>query len=187
MNTQIRLRRMVRESFEVLMHPDVRTLNYYGARGSDGDALTYVAVGAFIVSLVSLLFGGGGNALGFIMAIINQLFEFYLFAGVIYFVGKQFGGIGDFEAVVYTFALFYVPILLLTWALTLGLLFVPGGANLFIWMTLAGMLARGVFAYLGVRAVLRLRRPRDALLTVGIGLLVIWVIQLAFSQSFGVI
>ncbi len=80
---------------------------------SDSDALTYVAIGSFLVVLLSMLVMGGGNPMDLVFGVVNQLFEFYIFAGITYFVGKQFGGIGTFEDITYTFSLFYVPILLL--------------------------------------------------------------------------
>src|SRR5919197_651590 len=107
MNAQIQLSRMVRQSADVMAHPSVRTFNYYGARASDSDALLYVTVGVVLVTLLSMIVFRSLDIIGLAFAVVNQLFDFYIFAGVVYFVGRQFGGIGSFPTVAYTFSLFY--------------------------------------------------------------------------------
>ncbi len=117
---------------------------------------------------------------------VNQLFEFYIFAGITYFVGKQFGGIGTFQDITYTFSLFYVPILLISWLLILALVLTGiAPASLLSLVSFLQLAAQAFFAYQAVQGALRVRRKRDALLTVGIALITLWVIQMAFSQASG--
>jgi hypothetical protein len=181
MNAQLQIARMARQSADVLAHPSVRSFSYYSARASDSDALTYVAIGSFLVVLLSMLVAGGASAIDLVFGVVNQLFEFYIFAGITYFIGKQFSGIGTFENVTYTFALFYVPILVLSWLIRLVLSLLGFGQliPLILILELAG---QAFFAYLAVQGALRLRRKRDAALTVVLGLITLWVIQLAFSR-----
>jgi hypothetical protein len=171
---------MARQSADVMARPSVRTFSYYGARSSDSDALLYVTVAAVAIGLVGLALARILNIIGLAFGVVNQLFEFYIFAGVIYFVGRQFGGIGSFTTVVYTFVLFYVPILVVSSALTLAAAFLRTGLPLVLLISLAQLAAQAYFAYLAVQAAMYLRRPRDAALTVAIGLAVLWLIQLVF-------
>lgn len=186
MNAQVQISRMARQSADVVAHPNVRTFSYYSTRASDSDALTYVALGSFLIVLLRMFALGGGSAMGLVFGVVNQLFEFYVFAGITYFVGKQFGGIGTFENITYTFSLFYVPILLLSWLLTLVLVLLriapPSLISLVSFLQLA---AQAFFAYQAVQGALRVRRKRDAALTVGIALITLWVLQQIFRQSAG--
>jgi hypothetical protein len=183
MNAQLQLSRMARQSADVMIHPSVRTFSYYGARSSDSEALLYVTVAAVLVGLLGMIIARSLNVIGLAYEVVNQLFEFYIFAGVIYFVGKQFGGIGSFTTVAYTFALFYVPIMLLAWLLTLALAFLRVGLPLLPWVSLLELIAQAFFAYPAAQAAMYLRRPRDAALTVAIGLAVLWLIHLVFRGS----
>jgi hypothetical protein len=183
MNAQLQIARMARQSADVLAHPNVRTFSYYSARASDSDALTYVAIGSFLIVLLSMLATRGGSAIGLVFGIVNQLFEFYVFSGITYFIGKQFGGIGTFENVTYTFSLFYVPILVLAWLIKLVVALLLADVMVLSLISFLQLAAQAFFAYLAVQGALRLRRKRDAALTVGIGLITLWVIQMVFSQS----
>lgn len=181
MNTQLQLGRIIRQSADVMLHPSVRTFNYYAARASDSDALTYVAIGALLQTVLSLLAGGGGSAMNLVISVVNQLFQFYLFAGLVYFFGKQFAGIGNFESVTYAFALFYVPILVLSWLL----IWVMFLLQLYSWLLIPlilQVLAQGIYAYQAIQAVLYIRRKRDAALSVVIGMIMLWVVQMALSR-----
>ena len=180
MNAQVRIREMLNYSFDVLRHPSVKTFRFYSARASDSDALTYVAVVAFLIGIISIFIGGVGSAINLLLTMVNTLFNFYIFSGVVYFIGKQFGGGGEFESVVYTFSLFHVPILLLTWLFQLVAVYVIPDMNLFIYINLVGAAVQAFYAYLAVQACLYFSSRRDALLTVGAGILVFWVIQQIF-------
>lgn len=184
MNAQARLGQMLRQSMDVLLHPAISTFRRYAVRASDSDALTYVAVAAFIVTLLGVAGSGGGmGVIGLLLAIINTLFGFYLFAGVMYFIAKQFGGSGEFITVVYLFALFYAPILILTWLLLVAARFVPGAAVVSLPLYFLGFALQAFYAYQAIQAGMYLRRRRDALIAVLVGLVVLWVIERILSGA----
>ena len=183
MNLLAQLSRMLRQSFDAMLHPDVRVFNYYGVRASDSETLLYATVGATLVALLNALTFGNLSIIGLAYFVVYQLLAFYIFAGIAYFVGRQFGGMGGFPTVAYTFALFYVPILVLPalviWLLSL--LHIAPPPLILVW--LFQLVAWGLYAYLAVQAALYLRRPRDAALTVLIALAGLWLFQLVSRQS----
>ncbi len=182
MNVLTQLSRMLRQSADVMIHPNVRTFNYYSVRALDSEALLYVTVGATLVGLLNTFVVGNFDLIGLAYAILNQLFQFYLFAGIAYFVGRQFGGMGSFPTVAYTFALFYVPLMVLISVLILALLLLRVSL-LPLWvLPLVQLVALAFYAYQAVQAALYLRRPRDAALTVLISLAALWLIQFIFRQ-----
>lgn len=184
MNAQVRLGQMLRQSMDVLLHPSIHTFRRYAVRASDSDALTYVAVAAFIVTLLGAIASGGGmNVIGLLFAIINALFGFYLFAGIMYFIARQFGGSGEFITVVYLFALFYAPILVLTWLVLVAVRFIPGAAIASLPIYFLGFVLQAFYAYQAIQAGMYLRRKRDALIAVLVGLVVLWVIERILSGS----
>ena len=183
MNALAQLSRMLRQSVDAMIHPSVRTFNYYGARASDSETLLYATVGVTLIGLLNQLLFGSLDVIGLAYFVVNQLFAFYIFAGIAYLVGRQFGGMGGFQTVASTFVLFYVPIVVLfaalLWALLLARIAPPPLA--LVW--LAQLAALGFYAYHAVQAALYLRRPRDIALTVLIALAGLWLIQLLTRQS----
>ena len=181
MNAQMQVSRMARQSADVMIHPSVRTFNYYGARANDSEALLYVAVAALLIGLAGLILARSLDVLDMAFGVVSQLFEFYIFAGLSYFVGQRFRGIGSFTTVAYTFSLFYVPILLLTWALSLALgLLRVGPPQLPLLVGLLGLAAQAYYAYLAVQAAMYIRSQRHAALTVAIALAALLLLQLIF-------
>lgn len=186
MNAQVRLTRMVRASADVLVHPQSRLFRSYAARGSDSDALTYVAIAAFATIILQMLSARGGSAIGLLSGVVNQLFNFYIFAGVAYFVSKQQGGLGNFEEVAYAFALFYVPVTILIWLLFWLALLLPFGGALLPWLWLVsplGLLAQVFYGVRAVRGVMNFRSNKEPLTAVVLAILALWVLQLAFSGA----
>jgi hypothetical protein len=183
MNVLAQLARMLRQSADVLIHPNVRVFNYYGARASDSETLLYATIGATLIGLLNQLIFGNLDVIGLAYFVVNELFAFYIFAGIAYFVGRQFGGMGGFPTVAYTFVLFYVPIIVLPAALIAALLLlrIAPPALQFVWPL--QLVALGCYAYQAVQAALYIRRPRDAALTVLIALAALWLIQLLSRQS----
>jgi hypothetical protein len=119
--------------------------------------------------------------IGLAFGVVSQLFEFYIFAGLSFFVGQRFRGIGSFTTVAYSYSLFYVPIMLLVWALSLllGLLRI-GPPALPLLISLLGLAAQAYYAYLAVQAAMYIRSQRDAALTVAIALAAVLLLQLIF-------
>jgi hypothetical protein len=176
---------MLAQSRDALIHPQPRTFYNFAARGSDSDALTYVAVAAFLTTVLEMLALGGGDALGLIRGVLNQLFGFYLFAGVIYFMGTQQGGRGTFQEIAYTFSLFYVPLQVLLWALVWLVVLSPLAVAALPWLWLApliGLLAQAFYAQRAVKGVMGFRQNKEAWIAVVVGLVLLWVIQQALSR-----
>jgi hypothetical protein len=173
---------MLRQSVDVMLHPNVRVFNYYSARSSDSETLLYATIGATLIGLLNQLIFGSLDVIGLAYFVVNQLFAFYIFAGIAYLVGRQFGGIGGFPTVAYAFVLFYVPIMVLPAALiaVLFLLRIAPPALQLVWPL--QLVALGFYAYQAVQAALYIRRPRDAALTVLIALAGLWLIQLLSRQ-----
>jgi hypothetical protein len=185
LNARIALQRMVSESFDVLVHPQPRIFRSYGARGSDGDALTYVALAAFITTLLDFVVFRSGSALTLAWSVIDKLFAFYIFAGVISFIGQQRGGLGNFTEIAYTFALFYVPIDILSWLIARLALLTPLGPVLLPWLWLiqiVAFVAQAYYAHIAIRGVMGLRQ-KEAWIAVGAGILTLLIIRLAFSRG----
>jgi hypothetical protein len=186
LNARVRFQRLLAESRDVLAHPQPRVFYQYAARSSAEDALTYTAVAAFLIALGSMLLFGGGSAIGLVMGVINELFKFYLFAGAIHFIGTQRGGRGSFDEVAYTFALFYVPIRVIVAVLTWLLVLLPLGGQLSLLplaISLAGILVQAYYAHVAVKGVMGLREGREAWVAVGVGLLILLVVNAIFSQG----
>ena len=90
-------------------------------------------------------------------------------------------GIGSFTTVAYTYSLFYVPIMLLVWAISLLLaLLRVGPPALPLLISLLGLAAQAYYAYLAVQAAMYIRSQRDAALTVAIALAAVLLLQLIF-------
>ena len=182
MNAQVRIQRMLSQSLDVIIHPSDGTFRYYGPRASDSDTLTYVAAAAFVLALIGNLILGGGDVIGLLLSVINMLFQFYLFAGVMYFVGRQLGGMGEFPVVTYTFSLFYVPFMLLSWGVPFVVLWL-GVSIVLLWvLPLAFLLVQAFYAYLAIQAAMYFKRRSSAVWTVIAGLVALWVIQQVFRQ-----
>ena len=185
-NARIHLQRIIARSIDVLTHPQPRVFHAYGARSSGGDALTYVALAAFLTTLLTMLAFRSGSATGVLWSVMDELFAFYLFAGVIYLIGKQRGGLGSFDEIAYCFALFYVPIHVLSWVLFWLVLLTPLRPVLLPWLwmlQLASYAVQAFYAHVAVRGVMGFRQPCEAWVAVGAGLATLFIIHLAFAQG----
>lgn len=112
------LSEMVNSSISVLTRPSVATFEQYERRGTTRDALIYVGVAAALAGIVAFgfgLFGGITAALGALIGgILIPLASFFIFAYVLFFMGKQQGGTGTQDEVFYTCALYTAPLLAVT-------------------------------------------------------------------------
>lgn len=123
---------MFGQSLAVMTKPSVDTFERFEKRGGLTEALTYVAIGAVIVGLITLISGGG--FFGSIMSVISSVLAFLAFIFVAHYVGKSQGGTGTLDEVAYTFSLFWMPLaiigslvgfLLVILTLGLGILLLP--------------------------------------------------------------
>lgn len=109
---------MINQSMTVLTKPSVASFEQYERRGGMREALIYIGVAAALAGVAGLLFGllGGvsGAISGLIGGVLRPLIGFFIFAYLIFFVGKQFGGTGTQDEVFYTTALYAAPIYAIT-------------------------------------------------------------------------
>jgi hypothetical protein len=112
------LSEMINSSIVVLTKPSIATFEQYERRGTTRDAFIYVGAAAALAGLAGFifgLFGGIGGAIaGLLTGALLPLIGFAIFAGVLYYVGKQQGGTGTQDEVFYTCALYTAPLLAIT-------------------------------------------------------------------------
>lgn len=105
---------MLNQSKVVLTKPSVESFEQFERRGGTREAIVYVGTAAAIAGVAGLLFGllGGisGAVTGLITGLVAPLLNFFVFAYVLTFVGKQQGGTGTQDEVFYTCALYVAPI-----------------------------------------------------------------------------
>lgn len=170
MMKQSSLPEMVAQSREVLTSPSVPTFERYEHRGTITNAAIYVGVAALIAGLLGIFTGG---FMGFVGGLLSALAQFFVFTGMVYFLGKSlYHGTGTWDEVAYTFSLFIAPLIVLSAALGLIVL-------LFVWIPLLGflvaifgflvglvlMLVQVYYAYLAVQSSMNLRDQTQALIT----------------------
>jgi Yip1 domain len=160
---------MINQSIEVVTSPSVPTFEKYEKNGTLGNATIYVAIGAAISGLLGIFSGGIGGA---ISGVLVALAQFFVFTGLVYYIGQQQGGSGTWDEVAYTFSLFSVPLTIIgaVVGLVLGLLiFIPiinilaGFAALIISLLL--LVAQIYFGYLAVQSSMNLREQNKAIIT----------------------
>jgi len=155
-NPQATLTDMFPQSVAVLSKPGVATFEQFERRGGTTEAMIYVVVGAIIAALAGLLKGGVG---GLISGLIGPIVGFAVFTGLVYVVGKNlFKGTGTYPEVAYTFALFYVPISVVS--AVIGIIPILGALVGFI-LGLVNI----YFGYLAVQSSMNLRDTTSAIVT----------------------
>src|SRR5918912_1262282 len=97
---------MLNQSMVVLTKPSVESFEQYERRGGQREALIYVGVAAAAAAIVGALFGlltGGivGLLAGLIGGLLGPLVSFFVFAFLIYTIGKSQGGTGTQDEVFY--------------------------------------------------------------------------------------
>ena len=155
-NPQATLSDMFPQSVAVLSKPSVATFEQFERRGGTTEAAIYVVVGAVIAALAGLLKGGVG---GLFAGLLGPLIGFGVFTGLVYVVGKNlFKGTGTYPEVAYTFALFYVPISVVS--AVIGIIPILGTLVAFI-LGLVNI----YFGYLAVQSSMNLRDSTSAIVT----------------------
>jgi hypothetical protein len=186
---------MVSQSGEVLTSPNRETFERYEKQGNLRDAVTYVGIAAAVSGAVGLVFGFGnlplGPVVGLLRGVILPFVMYFSFTGLVYLIGKQFGGgTGTFDEVAYSFALFGVPISLIgtLFYLVLGVLAgIPLIGVLFvfialvIWIVLLSV--QIYFAYVAIQSSMNMDSSTNTLVTLvlaGIGTLMAMMIASVF-------
>jgi hypothetical protein len=174
---------MINQSKVVLTKPAVATFEQFEKRGGQREALTYVGVAAAIAGIVALvfglIFGGiGGAVVGLLGAFLLPLIGFFVFAFLVYTVGRSQGGTGTQDEVFYTLALFSAPILAINGAVSnipiLGCLALPLTFALGIYQIYLGFLA--------IRSSMNLDQNK-AIIT----MVVAWIVQFIAFALIGVV
>jgi hypothetical protein len=130
---------MVTESRDVIANPSVTTFERYEHRGTIADAAIYVGIAALIAALLSFSLG----PIGMLGSAIGTLISFFIFTGLVYFIGRQMGGTGNYSEVTYTFSLFSAPLYVIGGLITLLIL-------VFSWVPLLNVLVAIVGGLVGL-------------------------------------
>jgi hypothetical protein len=172
---------MFGQSVEVMTKPSVTTFEQYERRGTLAQAAIYVAIGA----VLSGLFGLTGGIGGFIGGVLVSLIGFFLFTGLVYYVGTTQGGSGTYNEVAYTFSLFWAPMAIigalgsLILAITIiGIIFIP------IWL-LVVLGVNAFFAYLAVQSSMNMHESGKIFITLGAAIIGTFLIQVLIGSLVG--
>jgi hypothetical protein len=180
---------MIAQSRDVITNPSVGTFERYEQRGTTTNAAIYVAIAAVISGVLGFFYGGIGGILG---GAISALISFFVFTGLVFYVGKSVaGGTGTWDEVAYTFSLFIAPLIvvgavvtLLAWILSLipllgGLFALLGGL-----ISLLILLAQAYFAYIAVQSSMNIRDQSKAITTLLLSVVGTFVVQLVIGGMF---
>ncbi|PNY82142.1 YIP1 family protein [Deinococcus koreensis] len=113
--TKAKVQDMFAQSVAVLTQPSPATFERYERRGSLNSALLYVMVAAVVSAAIGAFFALFQSDVTFFGQLISRLIiipvQFFVFTGLVYLIGKNlFKGTGTYPEVAYTFALFFVPL-----------------------------------------------------------------------------
>ncbi len=173
---------MFPQSVAVLSKPSVASFEQFERRGGTTEAYIYVALAALISAVISGFFGifhPNVNALAqFFSRLILTFAGFAVFTGLVYLIGKNlFRGTGTYPEVAYTFALFFVPITIVS--TVIGIVPILGW---FISWVLS--LVTVYFGFLAVQSSMNVRDQTGAIVTLllsGVGYFIVLGI---FSRLF---
>jgi uncharacterized membrane protein len=180
---------MVAESRDVIANPSVSTFERYEHRGTIADAAIYIGIAALIAALPSL-FLSIPAALG---SVIGTLISFFIFTGLVYFIGQQMGGTGKFSEVTYTFSLFSAPlyiiggliglvVLLLAFIPVLGWLAVLAGGIIALVIAVVQI----YFGYLAVQSSMNISDTGRAVITLVLAAIGSFIVRLLIGSIFGI-
>jgi hypothetical protein len=167
---------MLNQSTTVLTKPSVQTFEQYEKRGGTREAIVYIAVAAVLAGIAGLVFGlfGGitGAIVGLLGGLLRPLIGFFVFAYVLYWVGKQQGGTGTQDEVFYTCALYTAPLLAITGVVgaipLISCLFLPVSLVLGIYQIYLG--------YLAARSSMNLDQNK-AIISVAAAIVAMWIVS----------
>jgi hypothetical protein len=173
---------MIAQSRDVISNPSVDTFERYERRGTTVNAAIYVGIAAAISGVVGLTGGPGGLLAG----VIGALIGFFVFTGLVFYIGKSVaGGTGSWDEVAYTFSLFIAPLTVVGALLSLVVWifhFIPvlGAlvAVLGLLVALVILLAQAYFAYIAVQSSMNIRDQGKALTTLGLAVVGTLIVQM---------
>jgi Yip1 domain len=190
MRSSVSIPEMIQQSRDVMTNPAVATFERYERQGTMANAAIYVAVGAAISGVLSLITGGIG---GLVIGVLAGIIGFFVFTGLVYFLGQAIaGGTGSFDEVAYTFSLFSVPLTVIgaVIGLVLGLLaFIPiinilaGLAALLIGLLM--LVIQAYFAYLAVQSSMNIHDQTKAIITLALAVVGAFLVQAIIGGTIG--
>jgi hypothetical protein len=168
---------MLNQSTTVLTKPSVQTFEQYEKRGGTREAIVYIAVAAVLAGIAGMLFGflGGisGAIVGLLGGLLRPLIGFFVFAYVLYWVGKQQGGTGTQDEVFYTCALYTAPLLAITGVVGA----IPLISCLFLPVSLVLGLYQIYLGYLAARSSMNLDQNK-AIISVAAAIVAMWLVSI---------
>jgi hypothetical protein len=194
MRYQVTFRQMIDDSRQILLRPTLATFRRYGRGGDAIAAAKYVgasaALGALIGYLLALALTGrvGNFAVDLVNlagGLLSSLLSFFFFVFLVQLIGQWRGGLGEFDSLSYSFALFYAPISLLVLLLTYTLPALFPGLWLTRYLGLIALVAYAFYAWQAIRAGHGLRNNQDTAITLGGAVLAVILINLAFGGMAG--
>ena len=169
---------MVNQSMVVLSNPSVPTFERYERNGTALHAGIFVGIAALITGLFGLAGGFGG----LVASVLSTLIGFFVFTGLVYYIGRQQGGTGTFDEVAYTFSLFWAPLAVIVAVVALLLTITLIGIFLLPLLALAALVANAYFAYLAVQSSMNLVDRTKIFITLGGAVIGTWIIQILLAR-----
>jgi hypothetical protein len=177
MMKQTSLPEMVAQSREIMQTPSVPAFERYERRGTMTNAAIYVGIAALIAGLLGLV----GSFLpgpppagfgGFLEGLLVSLAQFFVFTGMVYFLGKNmYNGTGTWDEVAYSFSLFTAPLIVIGALISFVVMLFAWVPLINIVVGLAGalvgillLLVQVYYAYLAVQASMNLRDQTQSLI-----------------------
>ncbi|UBV43362.1 YIP1 family protein [Deinococcus taeanensis] len=170
---------MFAQSVAVLSRPSPATFERFERRGTITSALTYVMIAAVVSAVIAALFALLHPDVTFFGQLFTRLIlvpvGFLVFTGAVYLIGRSlFRGTGTYPEVAYSFALFYVPLSIVS--TLIGVIPVLGWLVMFIIS-----LAMVYFGFMAVQSSMNLRDQTQAVIT----LILAWIAQLVVAGVIG--
>lgn len=160
---EVSLQDMFAQSTAVITQPSVATFERYEKRGGIQSAFIYVMVAAVVSALIAALFSFFHSDVTFFGQLFSRLItvpvQFLIFTGAVYLIGGSlFKGTGTYAEVAYTFALFFVPLTIIS--TIIGIIPILGWLVSFV----IGLVMI-YFGYLAVQSSMNLREQVPAIAT----------------------
>ena len=170
---------MFAQSVAVLSRPSPATFERFERRGGLTSALTYVMIAAVVSAVIAALFAGLHSDVTFFGQLLSRLISiplgFLAYTGAVYLIGRTlFKGTGTYAEVAYSFALFYVPLSIVS--TLLGIIPILGWLVMFV----IGLVMI-YFGFLAAQSSLNLRDQTQAIVT----LVLAWIAQLIVAGVIG--
>lgn len=166
---------MFRHSINVISRPSVQTFERYERSGTARQAYGYVALAALVSAVIAAIFAPFHQDVTFFGQLISRLIlvplSFAVFTGAVYLIGKNlFRGSGTYSEVAYTFALFFVPLSIVS--SIIGIIPILGWLVSFL-ITLALIF----FGWLAVQSSMNIRDSGSAIVALVISGIAYFIVQ----------